>query len=390
MNQTVRPANDSFRGGPVSSENGAIFCRLYSGPRILAADAFFRTQTETQSRAIITLFTVRPREGWLTMRFVLFRIFSLFAALSAAAPAQAIEGAAAAGPIGGTDIRSAQLPPPGLYGGNIFVWVRGDDFVDGQGKTIPALRDAHLTKALTGPFLVYVPDVQVLGGSIGFAAVVPYGRECGGLFASTPDDCVTGFGDPYAEVAWSRSFGSLRPSHYEGAAPIFEGLSILAGLGILLPLGQYDASTATHKGLTIGSNILDISPTVGMTYTTPPIIAEGTEFSTKIYWNNYEVNPDTRYWTGDFIGIDFAVTERIGKFQVGLAGVYAFQVEDDEINDGAVPPDGRRLNALNIGGVVNYDMPERQAALKLKALFTGFAENAVRSEGIVAGWYQKF
>ena len=33
----------------------------------------------------------------------------------AAAPLHAAEGTSIAGPIGGTDIRSALLPPPGLY-----------------------------------------------------------------------------------------------------------------------------------------------------------------------------------------------------------------------------------------------------------------------------------
>ena len=310
--------------------------------------------------------------------------------LAAHAPARAIEGAAAAGPIGGTDIRSAQLPPPGVYGGNIFVWAEGFDFVDGHGKTIPVLNEARLTKTLTGPFVLYVPDFQVLGGTVGLAAVVPYGRECGKLFALSPTECLSGFGDPYIELDWSRSFGTLRASNYAGAAPIFEGWSVLAGIGVLLPLGEYDAVTATQKGLTIGSNVYDIAPTVALTYTTPPILAEGTEFSTKIYWNNYRINPDTQYLTGDFIGIDFAITERIGKFQVGLAGVYAFQIEDDTLAGTPVASDGRRADVLNLGVVINYNMPEYLASLKVKALFTDFAENAVRSTGIVAGWYHKF
>ncbi|MEQ1578405.1 MAG: transporter [Hyphomicrobium sp.] len=315
-------------------------------------------------------------------------LLSLF--LAAVTPASAIEGAAAAGPIGGTDIRSAQLPPPGLYGGNIFVWADGFDFLDGDRKTIPALREANLTKTLTGPFLVYVPNVQVMGGTIGFAAVLPYGEQCGKLFAGTQRDCVTGLGDPYFEIAWSRSFGTLRPSQYAGAAPIFEGLSVLAGIGLLVPLGKYDAATSTQQGLSVGNNIFDVAPTMALTYMTPPILAEGTELSAKVYWNNYDINADTGYLTGDFINIDFALTERIGRFQIGLAGVYAFQVEDDELFGTAIPPDGRRVDVLNLGGVINYDMPEYAAALKFKALFTDFAENAVRSKGAVIGWYQKF
>jgi hypothetical protein len=52
------------------------------------------------------------------------------------------------------------------------------DFVDGHGNTIPALKDAHLSKEVGGAFLYYVPKLEVLGGSIGFGAFVPLGNQC--------------------------------------------------------------------------------------------------------------------------------------------------------------------------------------------------------------------
>ena len=81
----------------------------------------------------------------------------------------AIEGPSTAGPIGGTDIRTALFPPPGLYGGGAALRVEAIDFVDGQGQAIPALREAHLTRVIGGPFVVYIPDVDVFGGHIGSA-----------------------------------------------------------------------------------------------------------------------------------------------------------------------------------------------------------------------------
>ena len=56
-----------------------------------------------------------------------------------------------------------------------------------------------------------------------------------------------------------------------------------------------------------------------------PILAEGTEISAKLYWNNYLRNPETGCATGDLINIDFAITERIGRFQVGVAGSMHFR-----------------------------------------------------------------
>jgi hypothetical protein len=55
--------------------------------------------------------------GRARMPFLRLALLLLAAVFGLIAPAHAIEGPAAAGPIGGTDIRSAMLPPPGLYGG---------------------------------------------------------------------------------------------------------------------------------------------------------------------------------------------------------------------------------------------------------------------------------
>jgi hypothetical protein len=301
-------------------------------------------------------------------------------------PLLAVEGPTAAGPIGGTDIRSATLPPPGLYGGTIQLAAGTLDFVDGNGETIPALREAHLAKQIAGPFLFYVPDVKVLGGSIGFGGIIPAGNQCGHLFVGESSRCTVDVGDPYVEIDWSRSFGTLRPSQYPGAYPIFQGLTILVGFGAVIPAGGYDASDLTEQALSIGNNIWDFAPTVGITYTTPPILAEGTEISARLYWNNYLENPETHYSTGDLLNLDFAVTERIGRFQVGVAGFYAVQIEDDKL----IPPDGRQAETLQLGGVLNYDMPEYASTLKLKALTSVTAENTVRSWGVIFGWIRKF
>lgn len=302
----------------------------------------------------------------------------------------ALEGSTAAGPIGGTDIRSAVLPPPGLYGGFILFGATAFDIVDGNGKTIPALSTASLHKKLAAPFLVYVPDVQILGGSIGIAGIVPMGEECGHLFANTPSRCKPGFGDPYVEVAWSRSFGTLRPSKYPGAFPILEGLTIMLGFGVVLPAGTYDAREQRNQGLSPGNNIYDFAPTAAFTYTTPPILAEGTEISAKLYWNNYLTNPTTQYTTGTLLNVDFAVSERIGRFQVGMAGFYAVQIEDDKLFGVTIPPDGRRSEVLNLGGIFAVDMPEFGASVKVKALSTALAANSVRSSGVALSWIKKF
>jgi hypothetical protein len=301
----------------------------------------------------------------------------------------ALEGPSTAGPVGGTDIRIALFPPPGLYGGGAILRVDAIDFVDGQGQPIPALRDAHLKRLIGGPFVVYIPDVNVLGGSIGFGAFFSYGQQCGKLFLTVPRPCQSGFGDPYFEMAWSRYFGTPRPSRDPGAYPIAEGLAIRLGFGVVVPIGQYNATDITTQALSTGTNIWDFAPNVAFTYTTHPIIAEGTEVSAKLYWNNYLTNPATQYSTGSLLNLDFAISERIGRFQIGVAGFYAFQVADDRLFGVRIEPDGRRAEVLNLGAVLAYDMPEHAMSVKLKALTSVITANTVTTPGVVIGVFKK-
>lgn len=319
------------------------------------------------------------------------RLFFIIAfILSGCGPAFAVEGPTAAGPIGGTDIRSAVLPPPGLYGGVIVAGAEAFNFVDGHGDTIPALKDANLWKILAGPWLYGVSDFKVLGGHFGLGGIVPIGNQCGHLFIGQADDCTSGVGDPYVEIDWSRSFGKLRPSKFPGALPILQGLSILVGFGVVLPGEAYDSSDPLQQALSIANNTWDFAPTMGLTYTSPPILADGTEISVRFFWNNYLKNPATDYSAGDLLDFEFALTERIGRFQVGVAGFYAFQVEDDELFGVRVPPDGRRVKNFQLGPILNYDLPERMASVKVKAITTFVTENTVESWAVVAGWAKKF
>jgi hypothetical protein len=308
----------------------------------------------------------------------------------AAAPARAAEGFAIAGPIGGTDIRSAMLPPPGLYGGLVLVYSRAKNFFDGNGRLVPELGGVRFTNYAAGPFLVYVPDFQLFGGSIGIGGILPGSVICGRVFEEQSEDCSTGLGDAYVEVDWSRFFGTVRPSRYPDAFPIAEGLTISLGFGVLIPNGRYDAGVATTRGLRNGNNIWDFAPTVAFTYVTEPILADGTEVSAKLYWNEYLDNPATDYSSGSLVNVDFAISERVGRFQIGLAGTYGIQVEDDEQFGVPLEPDGRRAEGLSLGGVLAYDMPEFGASIKVKGLATVITHNTTESFGISFGWVKKF
>lgn len=311
------------------------------------------------------------------------------ALLCAVPPALAVEGTTAAGPVGGSDVRVALLPPPGLYGGVVYFAGNAPRLVDGQGRDIPGL-SPHFTIKAAAPFALYVPNVQVLGGSIGVFGVLPYGAECGRFLATQPWACAWGAADPYVEISWFRYFGTPRPSRVPGSFPILEGLAISAGVGAVFPVGQYNVQQVTQQGIGMGNNIFDIAPSVAITYTTPPLLAEGTELSAKLYWNKYGINSATQYQTGDFVTVDFAVTERYGRFQLGVTGTYGFQFADDKQFGIPVPPDGRRSEVLLFGGIFVYDMPEYAMSMKIKAVTSIIAANAVRSQDLTIGFIKKW
>jgi hypothetical protein len=308
---------------------------------------------------------------------------------SAPTPAWAVEGAAAAGPIGGSDIRSAILPPPGLWVGGIGLYNGVTQFHDGTGHPAAGLNDFGLADYLGGAFFVYVPDFKLLGGEIGLSGFIPVGEDCGQLVVAVPRRCVSGVGDPYFELAWSRSFGQLEKPTTTGAFPIIQGLVLQFGIGALVPVGNYNQQVQANNGVTMGNNTFDLAPSVAVTYTTPPLFADGTEFSAKFYWDNYETNPATQYHAADLLDVDFAVTEHIGRFQVGPAGFYVFQTGMDRQDGVVAPPDGRRLEYMAVGGVINYDMAEYNAAIRFKANTTVFSQNGVVAKLFVLSFAKK-
>ncbi len=309
--------------------------------------------------------------------------------LGASQPTRALEGTTAAGPIGGTDIRSAILPPPGLYGGVAGLVTSVNEIRDGSGHPVAGLNAVDLFAKIGGPFFIYVPDVEVLGGKVGAVGVFPIGSICGQLISAVPNRCTSGFGDPYVEAVWSRSFGHERKSRDPGAFTIKEGLSVALGIGAVLPIGHYDVQNQRLNGATIGNNTFDLAPSVAMTYTTPPLLFDGTEFSGKLYLNKYSTNPDTQYKTGALLDLDFAISEHIGRFQVGLAGYYVAQVENDQRFGVVVPPDGHKTEAMTLGGVFNIDLAEIDAVVRVKALSTVYARNAVVGRGVVVTFGKK-
>ncbi|NTH16721.1 hypothetical protein G6L99_31910 [Agrobacterium rhizogenes] len=297
------------------------------------------------------------------------------------AGSQAAETIKPAGPIGGTDIRQAFLPPPGLYGVGVGVGLALPKFLTPNGDL-----DSNGGSGVGGGGLLYVYDAQVFGGSLASSVFASYERTCFGIKPG-PESCSSGLGDVYSDVLmWSRFFPSSDFSKQpSGGVPIPYGLTMLIGLGANFPTGNYDSSRMINNG----ANFFDIAPNLALTYTTKSIfgdaLGQATEFSGRVFLNNYTKNPDTDYQTGRIANMDFSITQRMNQWQFGLAGTGFVQFEDDEIGGQKAPNDGNRASGLSLGPVISYDFMwnDRPWNATVKALFGVAGNNTANADGIV-------
>lgn len=281
--------------------------------------------------------------------------------LDAGGTAWSAEAVLPAGQIGGSDIRSAALPPTGLYGG---LFILGGDLpgLFGPEGSVAHADGSHL---IVGAGVRYVYPWEIFGGRIASGLTLSYQQTCfgdyvrGGVTADVT--CANGLRDAYTDLLlWSRFFPSAE--YFEqpdkpGKMPY--GLSIMLGFGMNLPIGSYVKGRAVNTS----ANFWNFAPQAGFTYTTKSLLGDyfgqATEFSAKVYLNNFTENPSTNYQTGTMVSWDAAITQRQNQWQYGIAFYSFHQIEDDQLN--GVPVDfpggvhGRKAWEITGGPIVAYD-----------------------------------
>lgn len=290
-----------------------------------------------------------------------------------AGPSVALEGIAATGPIGGSDIRSALLPPPGLYGGLVGVSTPMGDLNLPSGA-IPGSGSAWIA----GGGLLYVYDAKLLGGSLASSLFAGYQQSCYGVKAAGVQPCATGLLDSWSDLLlWSFFFPIQSPANKQGGVlPIPYGLAVQFGIGASFPTGDYSAT----RSVNVGSNFYDIAPNIAITYTMPNIfgqfLGQATEISVRGFYNYYTTNTTTNYQTSPILSVDFALTQRWDSWQFGVAGTAYTQIGHDKVNGVTITPD-RTASLIGIGPLVSYDFiaAERPWSVTFKALFGVEASN---------------
>ncbi|KAB2926906.1 MAG: phenol degradation protein meta [Candidatus Contendobacter sp.] len=235
-------------------------------------------------------------------------------------------------PNGAENFLAGALPPPGNYFINYLGYYDGE-YRDNNGDKVPGLQVNAVFDALR---YIYVSNHQILGGSWGMHAIVPFVHQS----LDTPFPTI-GNGDTFGLgdiIIGPLIIGWHFPPEWH----------VTVGLDISLPTGKYDQNDPTNS---IGANYYSFEPIFAFTY----LSQGGFEVSAKLMYNIKTRNDDTDYESGDEFHMDYLIGQHFGPWAVGLGGYYLKQTTDDTLNGQKVGPDGNRGQVLALGPAVKYD-----------------------------------
>lgn len=306
-----------------------------------------------------------------------------------AAAVQAAESIAATGPIGGTDINAAFLPPEGLWITAIGATVGFSDYYDDHGNEL----SSRGNDTLGGIGVLYSYPGTFYGGQLASTFFTGYERLCFGV-DPYKKNCSSGVKDIYSDVLmWSRYFPSaaaLSQSKSDIQRPF--GTAVLVGLGLTVPTGNYSKDNVINNS----ANFWGFSPNIALTYTAPSplpeIFGDAVQLNGRLFYHMYTENKDTQYQTGSVVSLDWAAVMMKGQWQYGLAGLMYAQLGDDRIDGIVHPNNGNRSEVIGLGPIISRDftMGDRPANITIKGIQSVYGRNVAKSTGVFVRFSTKF
>lgn len=284
---------------------------------------------------------------------VLLAGIMLLASLIINAPANATQGGGGAYPNGAEDFMSGALPPPGTYLLNYMEYYSADRLNDAHGnQMMPGFKLNVFAEVLR---LVHVTNRQVLGASWGMHLFLPLVY----MDVTVPgkgSDHRTGLGDIIVNPMVLGWHG--------------KNWHVATGVDFFLPTGGYDKNRLANPG----RNYWTFEPIVAATWLTD----SGFELSGKLMYDVNTKNSDLDYLSGQELHLDYAIGQKLGDFNLGVAGYFYQQTTDDEQHGTKVPfNDGNKGRVFAVGPALKYQV--KNMSFSLKYLFETVVEN--RPEG---------
>ena len=250
---------------------------------------------------------------------------------------QATEGGVSSWPMGIEIYGMGVLPPPGTYG-QLFVGnYMADTLRDNAGDKVA---DIDLRVTTLVPRFVWVTEQQVLGGNLGFHALLPL-NDIRLNIKNGPHEHKRGLGDAH--------LGPVIGFHHSDKFHTAMGVDFVVPTG-----GEYDKNDLVN----LGTNYYTVQAVYAMTYMDP---AGFNADARLMYDYNFE-NQDTHYQSGRELHADYTLGWGLGNgWVLGIGGHAYKQVSDDQCSaahcaaaaavDAA---DGNRGSSFSIGPAIQY------------------------------------
>ena len=203
---------------------------------------------------------------------------------------------------GSEGLTAATLPPPGFWLRDYNWFYYADQANDASGNKTPGQNPKAIIYANV-PRLLWITDVQVLGGYLGMDALVPFAYKK--LQAGSFDDATFGVSDPFVEGTWS-----AHTKQFDFAL----------GFGVWIPTENFNAQNPTWAGL----GYWDYMFTAGLTWYPD----EQKKWSISAL-NRYEINAqqdDTGITPGQVYTVEGGIGYGVSKIvTLGAVGYYQQQ-----------------------------------------------------------------
>jgi hypothetical protein len=268
-------------------------------------------------------------------------------------------------------IKAASLPPPGIYLRDYNVFYIANTLNDSHGNSISSA-DPNAFIYANVPRLIWITEWKVLGGFIGFDALIPL--QYTDLAVSSPggrfDNSSFGVGDLFGEVTWS-------------AHP-----------------GQFDFSLAYGLwGPTGDSSPSEPNTEAGMGYWTQMITAGATWYpDAEKKWaisalNRYEINSvkdGTDYSPGDAWTLEGGISRALSKtVDLGVVGYYQMQTTASSGNTGG-SFSATRDKVAAVGPEISVFYPRVTLGWSIRYLYEFMSENRLQGQTIAFTLTKRF
>jgi len=264
-------------------------------------------------------------------------------------------------------IKGASLPPPGIWLRDYNVFYQSTRLNDPHGNDVPAGFSAFTYAQV--PRVLWITDTKVLGGYLGFDALVPFVYTHAEVTALNFDSSTFGIGDVFAEstLSWH-----------------LKQFDLAVGYGAFAPTGD-----SSNKPLEAPNT------RAGQGYWTHMLTAGATWYiDTEKKWavsalNRYEISTEkekSEQIPGQAYTLEWGVSREITKgIDVGPIGYYQQQV-----NPNSGSPYSARNRVAGVGPEVSAFFPQWMLGLSLRYVYEVMAENRAQGQTFTLTVTKKF